>query len=75
LKWKLALRLDSSMISGVGMWPLRMPFLFYLVFTCTKDASVAAQVNFFGSSIQWNVSFVRAAHDWEVDVFTTFFNI
>lgn len=27
----MALRLDSKMISGVGIWPLRKPFQFYLV--------------------------------------------
>lgn len=28
-----------------------------------------------GGSIQWNVSFVREAHDWEVDVFASFFQV
>jgi hypothetical protein len=27
----MALRLDSDMISGVRIWPLRKPFHFYLV--------------------------------------------
>jgi hypothetical protein len=31
-KWVMALRLDSERIFGVGIWPLRMPFQFYLVF-------------------------------------------
>jgi hypothetical protein len=26
-------------------------------------------------SHQWNVNFIRAAHDWEVDFFTLFFNL
>lgn len=26
-------------------------------------------------TIQWNISFVRAAHDLEVDVFVSFFNL
>jgi len=26
-------------------------------------------------SIQWNVSFVREAHDWEVDVLASFFQV
>jgi hypothetical protein len=35
-----------------------------------KDASVADNMEILGGSIQWNVSFVREAHDWEVDLFT-----
>jgi hypothetical protein len=31
LRWKIAPRLDSSMIFGLGIWPLRMSFQFYLV--------------------------------------------
>jgi hypothetical protein len=27
----MTLRLDSSMITGVGIWPLRKPYQFYLV--------------------------------------------
>jgi hypothetical protein len=30
LRWEMALRLDFGMISSVGMWPLRKPFLIYL---------------------------------------------
>ena len=26
-------------------------------------------------TIQWKVSFVRVAYDWEVDVFVSFFNL
>lgn len=32
-----------------------------------KDASVATHLEFYDGSNQWNVSFNRAAHDWEVD--------
>jgi hypothetical protein len=31
LNWKMALRLDSDMIFGVGIQPLRKPLWFYLV--------------------------------------------
>jgi hypothetical protein len=37
-----------------------------------KDASVADNMEVLGGSIQWNMSFVREAHDWEVDVFASF---
>jgi len=40
-----------------------------------KDASVADNMEVLSSSIQWNVSFVREAHDWEVDVFASFFQV
>lgn len=38
-----------------------------------KDASVADNMEVLGCSTQWNVSFVREAHDWEVGVFASFF--
>jgi hypothetical protein len=46
-------------------------FLFFLVLL-VKDASVADNLEVLGGSIQWNMSFVREAHDWEVDVFASF---
>jgi hypothetical protein len=49
------------------------PILFGIA--CTKDTFVVAHVEFFGGSIQWNMSFARAAHDWEVDAFTSFFRV
>jgi hypothetical protein len=38
-----------------------------------KDASVAANLEVLSDSNQWNVSFSREAHDWEVDVIASFF--
>jgi hypothetical protein len=38
----------------------------------SKNASVAANVELLGGSIQWNVNFTREAHDWEVGVFASF---
>jgi hypothetical protein len=37
------------------------PVLFGIVYA--KNAFVAAHVKFFGVAIQWNMTFVRAAHD------------
>jgi hypothetical protein len=42
---------------------------------CAKDASIAALLEHFGGSIQWNVSFARATHDWDVGVFVSFFKV
>ena len=40
---------------------------------CVKDASIAAHLELSGGSSQWKVSFVKVAHDWEIDVFASFF--
>jgi hypothetical protein len=38
-----------------------------------KDASVADNMEILCGSIHWNMSFVREAHDWEVDILASFF--
>jgi len=63
LRWKIAQRLDSGMISGVRMWPLRKPFQTYLVLPTQMMPLSQPTWSFFGGSNQWNVSFARAAHD------------
>jgi len=40
-----------------------------------KDALVAAHLVSKSGSFQWGVSFIRAAHDWEVDVVASFFTL
>jgi hypothetical protein len=40
-----------------------------------KDAFVVDNMEVLGCSIKWNMSFVREAHDWEVDVFASFFQV
>jgi len=40
-----------------------------------QDASVVDNMEISGGSIQWNVSFVREAHDWKVGVFASFFQV
>lgn len=39
------------------------PYLYGIAYA--KDASVAAHLELFGGSNQWNVSFVRMAYDWD----------
>jgi hypothetical protein len=74
LRWKIAPRLDSGMVFGVGMWPLRIPFQYLFIYiACAMDASVAAHVEFSRCAIQWNVSFARGAQDWGVGPFASFF--
>jgi hypothetical protein len=71
----MGLGLDFGMIYGVGIRFSKMLFLFFLGIAWSKDASVAANVELLGSSIQWNVSFTREAHDWEVGVFASFLQV
>jgi hypothetical protein len=40
-----------------------------------KDASIADNLELLGGSNQWTLSFSREAHDWEVDVFISFFQV
>jgi len=47
------------------------PVLFGIAWV--QDASIEDNMEILGGSIQWNVSFVREAHDWEVGVFASFF--
>lgn len=42
---------------------------------CTKDAFVAYYLELSSGSHKWDVSFIRAAHYWEVDVFALFFKL
>ena len=39
---------------------------------CTNDAPIVVLLDFFGGAIQWNVIFIKATQDWEVDTFASF---
>jgi hypothetical protein len=56
-----------------GDTALKVAFTAFFGITRVKDAAVADNLEHLGDSIQWNVSFTREAHDWEVDVFVSFF--
>jgi hypothetical protein len=58
-----------------GNTVLKDAFLVLFGIARSNDASVAANVELLGSSIQWNVSFTREAHDWEVGVFASFLQV
>jgi hypothetical protein len=49
------------------------PHLFGIAWV--KDASVVDNMEVLDGSTQWNVSFVREGHDWEVGVFASFFQV
>jgi hypothetical protein len=56
---------------------LKVAFLVLFGIACVKDASVADNREVLGGSIQWNVSFIREAYDWELDLFlfASFFQV
>jgi hypothetical protein len=57
-----------------GDQDLKVAFLNSFSLTHCKDASVANHLALSSESHHWNVNFLIAAHDWEVDSFTSFFN-
>jgi hypothetical protein len=54
---------------------LKVAFIALFDIAPAKDAYVANNLEFFGGSNQWNMSFAREAHDWEVNVFASFFQV
>ena len=49
------------------------PYLYGIAYA--NDASIATHLEILGGSNQRNISLVRAAHDWKVDVFASFFRM
>jgi hypothetical protein len=60
--WEIASMLDFDMICGVGKALIEAFPNFYGI-ARIQDASVAALLEYYGDSLQWNVSFTRAAYD------------
>jgi hypothetical protein len=54
---------------------LKDAFLVLFGIVHAKDVLVEDHMKFFGVVIQWNVSFARAAQDWELDVFALFYRL
>jgi hypothetical protein len=55
--------------------PLKEAFPVLYDIACDKDAHVADHLVVVSGSYQWDASFFRAAHDWEVDVLASFFSL
>jgi hypothetical protein len=55
--------------------PLKKTFPILYSIACDNDALVAAHLVSKSGSFQWDVSFIRAAHHWEVDVLASFFTL
>jgi hypothetical protein len=71
---------DGSKISFWHDWwcgdiALKVAFPTFFGIACLKDTIVVDNLKRLGDSFQWNVSFIREAHDWEVDVFASFFQL
>jgi hypothetical protein len=62
----------ALMLPSLGI-SLKVAFPAQFGIASAKDASVAINLEYFGGSNQWNVSFAREAYDWEVDGLASFF--
>jgi hypothetical protein len=58
-----------------GEMPLEKAFPGLYDIACNKNSLVAAHMILENGSFQWDVRFLRAAHDWEVDVLASFFTL
>jgi hypothetical protein len=74
LSWGMAPISVFGMICGVET-TLKVAFLALFGIARLKDTVVADNLELLDDSFQWNVSFIREAHDWEVDVCTSFFQL
>jgi hypothetical protein len=68
----MAPKLDYGMTSGVGNKSLRNFFPYLQSISFTKDAFVTYYLEL-SSDSHLNVSFIKAAHDWKVNVFFFYF--
>jgi hypothetical protein len=69
-------RFDFGMV-WYGDQALKAAFPFPNMFSLAqcKDASMANHLVLLSDFQRWNVNFLRVTHDWEVDLFTSFFNL
>jgi hypothetical protein len=58
-----------------GESPLKVAFPALFVIAREKNAFVADHLDYSSGSLQWDVSFIRAAHDWELDTMASFFTL
>jgi hypothetical protein len=56
-------------VSGVGDKTLKEAFPNLYSIVCMKDAFLAFHLKLSSGSLQWSVSYIRAAHNWKEDVF------
>ena len=66
----MAPKLNYGMTNGMGFRSLRIFFPELYRIACVKDVSMTDYLELSNGSHHWNVSFIRDAYDWVVDVFT-----
>jgi hypothetical protein len=54
---------------------LKYSFLGFYSIVCNKEALVTCYLDFSSSLILWNPSFIRTAHDWELESLNSFLNL
>lgn len=74
LRWVMAPKIDFGMMRGEGIIASRLFFRTYSVLPHLRKLPWHT-IWISSVSHQWNVNFLRAAHNWEVDLFTSFFNL
>jgi hypothetical protein len=58
-----------------GEMTLKEAFPVLYGFARDKEALVAAHLVLESGSLQWDISFIRATHDWDVEVLASFFTL
>jgi hypothetical protein len=73
LRLEMAINIDFGMTRDVEITPSKEAFLILYCIVCVKDAMW--RIIWRSGSRKWNISFIRAARDWEVDFFASIFNL
>lgn len=64
------------MRDGVGIILLYFAFLSYsFMICCEKKASVADLMQYANGVLHWNVNFIRAVQDWELESLSHFMDM
>jgi hypothetical protein len=75
LRWGMDSMLVFDMMFGCGAQTIKTSFLDLLSITRFKDVVVVDHLELSGAFHQWNINFLRAAHDWEMDHLISLFNL
>jgi len=52
---------------------LKESFLVLFNIACYKESLMADHMLFSNDTVQWNITFIRSVHDWEVETVSSFF--
>jgi hypothetical protein len=58
-----------------GDTSLKVAFPILYNITNVKDVTVATNMDLSSGTVQWNISFIRLIHDWEVDTLASFYSL